>query len=421
VLALLAALALTQTASPPQEVVAAVQIHGNTLTPDDEVRRIAGLTAGMRFETDTIVKATDLLRKSRKFESVQVLKRFASISDLSQILLVVIVDEGAVHVEMTGDPNHPTRVVKSRGPKVMILPVLGAEDGYGASYGVRLALPDPAGKRSRLAFPLTWGGVRRAAAEFEKQLPGAPIDRIRADVSMSRVTNPFYDRPDDRVRVSIRGEREVVHGLRVGAIGGWQHASFESLDDRFTQVGADVVVDTRIDPALPRNAVYARAAWDHLDFGSAARAGEHTSGGINRVDLDARGYVGVFRQNILAIRALRRDSDKPLPPYLQPLFGGIGTVRGFKAGTAVGDTVVATSAELIVPLTPALGVGKLGVSAFVDYGTAYNKGERLADQTMKRGAGGSVWFTAAFFHFNVAVARGHNATTRVHVSGDVSF
>src|SRR5262249_16113202 len=149
--------------------------------------------------------------------------------------------------------------------------------------------------------------------------------------------------------------------------------------------------------------------------------GDHTSGGRSRVDLDARGYLGVFRQNILAVRALRRDSDEPLPPYLQPLFGGIGTVRGFKAGSAAGDTLVATSAELIVPLTPALGVGKLGVSAFVDYGTAYAKGERIADQTMRRGAGGSVWFTAAFLHLSVAVAHGHNATTRVHVGGEVSF
>ena len=32
-------------------------------------------------------------------------------------------------------------------------------------------------------------------------------------------------------------------------------------DDDFLQTGADVVLDTRLDPVLPRNAAYARAAW----------------------------------------------------------------------------------------------------------------------------------------------------------------
>jgi hypothetical protein len=404
-----------------QETITAIQIHGNTLTPDDEVRRLAGVTEGTLFEAGTIDRVTQKLHDTGKFKSVQVLKRFASISDPSQILLVVIVDEGAVHIEMTGDPNNPTRIVKSRGPHLLILPVLGAEDGYGASYGVRLALADPAGARSRLAFPLTWGGVKRAAAEFEKQMPGAPVDRVTAGASVSRTTNPFFEQDDDRVRVWARGERELLHGLRVGGTGGWQRASFETLDDQFVQAGADVIVDTRIDPALPRNAVYFRAAWDHLQFIDGAGGRDHTTGGRNRLDLDARGYVGVFRQNIVAVRAQRQDSDRPLPPYLQPLLGGMANLRGFRAGTAAGDTLVATSAELIVPLSPALGIGKVGVSGFVDYATVYDKGERLADQTMQRGIGGSVWFTAAFLHFNLAVAHGRGGSTRIHFGGDVSF
>jgi surface antigen Omp85-like protein/surface antigen-like variable number repeat protein len=407
--------------STPREVITAIQIHGNTLTPDDEVRRLAGVAAGTPFGPDTIDRVTEQLHATGRFKSIDVLKRFASISDPSQILLVIVVDEGPVHIEMTGDPAHPTRVVKSRGPRLLFLPVLGAEDGYGASYGVRLALPDPAGKRSRLAFPLTWGGVKRAGAEFEKRLPGAPIDRVTAGAAVSRITNPFFERDDDRVRAWARGEREIVHGLRVGGTGGWQRASFDTLEDEFVQVGADAIVDTRVDPSLPRNAVYLRSAWDHLQFLDHATDRAHTTGGRNRVDLDARGYVGLFRQNIFALRAQRQDSDRPLPPYLQPLLGGMASLRGFRAGTAAGDTLVATSAELIVPLSPALGIGKVGVSGFVDYATIYAKGERLADQTMQRGIGGSVWFTAAFVHFSVAVAHGRGGSTRVHVGGDVSF
>ena len=404
------------------DTITAIQIHGNLITSDDEVRRLAGVSDGAPLETDTIDAVTARLRATKRFESVQVLKRFASISDPSQILLVIIVDEGAVHIEMTGDPSHPTRVVRNRLPRVLVLPVLGAEDGYGVTYGVRFALPDPAGKRSRLAFPLTWGGARRAAAEFEKSIEDAPIDRVMAGASISRVMNLFYDEADDRVRVWLRGERELIaRSLRVGAGGGWQRASFTDLDDRFTHFGADIIVDTRVDPGLPRNAIYGRAAWDHLNFGNDPREGGHAVGSANRTDLDGRGYIGLFGQTVFAVRALRRDSNRPLPPYLQPMLGGMANLRGFEAGTAVGDTLVTGSAELIAPLGPALSIGKIGVSAFADSGTVYAKGERIADQQFKQGYGVGVWLTAAFLRFNVAIAHGKGSSTRVHVGGDITF
>ena len=407
-------LLLVLTLQVPTETIVGVQIHGNTVTSDDDMRRLAGIQDGMPFEADTIAKVTERLRAARRFESVQVLKRFASISDLSQIMLVIIVDEGAVHIQMTGDPAHPTRVVRNKLPRVLVLPVLGAEDGYGPTYGVRLALPDPAGKRSRLAFPLTWGGVKRAAAEFEKSIENEPIDRLRAGASISRITNPLFEKADERERMWVRGEREAFgHALRGGATAGWQHVSFGDLNDRFVQTDLDLVVDTRTDPALPRNAVFGRAAWEHLFFDDGR--------GINRVDLDGRGYLGLFGQNVLAVRVQRRDADHPLPLYLQPLLGGITNLRGFRAGTAAGDTLVTGSLEVIVPLTPALSFGRLGVSGFTDAGTVYAKGEHFADQHVKQGYGVGVWITAAFFRFTVAAAHGVGSSTRVHVGGDLTF
>ena len=418
VLAVICSVAL----SGPQtrETVSAIQVHGNVLTRDDEIRRLADVREGMPFEAGTVDEVTARLRTTGRFQSVQVLKRFASIADPSQILLVIVVDEGAVHIEMTGDAAQPARVVRNRGPNFMFLPILGAEDGYGATYGARVAFANPAGARSQIAFPLTWGGDKRAAAEFEKTIRHAPIDRVTAGVSMSRRTNPFFDENDDRARVWGRGERQLVRGLRVGATAGWQRASFASERDRFVHAGADVVVDTRIDPGLPRNAVYFKAGWEHLRFAqSSSTPIEQRS--VNRTELDARGYVGLFRQNVLAVRAQRIDANRPLPRYLQPLLGGMANLRGFSAGSAAGDTLVATSAELIVPLTSPLNVGKMGVSAFMDFGTVYPNGQRLADQTLRRGTGGTVWFTAAFLRLNVAVAHGRGSSTRIHVGANVSF
>ena len=111
----------------------------------------------------------------------------------------------------------------------------------------------------------------------------------------------------------------------------------------------------------------------------------------------------------------------PLPPYLQPLLGGMSNLRGFKAGAAAGDTLVAGSVEVRAPLTSPLSIGKFGVNAFVDVGTVYDNGQRLGDQTLRRGIGGGVWFSAAFLRLNLAVAHGIGATTRVHFGAGVSF
>ncbi|HEV3141753.1 MAG TPA: BamA/TamA family outer membrane protein, partial [Vicinamibacterales bacterium] len=93
----------------------------------------------------------------------------------------------------------------------------------------------------------------------------------------------------------------------------------------------------------------------------------------------------------------------------------------FAAGTATGDTLVATAAEVIVPLTSPLSIGKTGVSAFVDAATVYDKGASLADQTWKQGYGGGVWFAAAFLRLNVVVAHGRGSSTRTHVSANLTF
>jgi outer membrane protein assembly factor BamA len=410
-----AALAAGPQAPPgPRETIAAIQIHGNTVTADADIRRLAAVAVGDPFDDATMDAVGRRLRDARRFESVQVLKRFASIADPSQVLLVIIVDEGPVRIETSDDPSAPVRAVRAHRLNLMFLPILSAEDGYGVTYGAQFAVPNPAGANSRIGFPLTWGGDKRAAAEFDKTFAHAPVDRVTAGASASRRRNPFYDADDNRLRVWVRGERHVLNVVRLGATAGSQRVSFPDggfgprTTDSFGHGGADVTLDTRVDPVLPRNAVYAKAAWEHI-------------AGANRVDLDARGYVGLFGQTIAQLRVTRSDSDRALAPYLKPLLGGMSTVRGFEAGTAAGDTLLSTSAELLIPLTSPIDVGRIGVSVFFDAGAAYDEGQRLADQTWKRGVGGSIWLTAAFFRINFAVAHGLGFSTRAHVGATVGF
>ena len=312
---------------------------------------------------------------------------------------------------MSGDPDRPTtRVVRARRLNLMVLPILYREDGYGFTYGALLARAGVAGKQSRLSFPLTWGGDKKAGIELDKTLSRGPVNRVLAGAALTGRENPFFNEDDNRARVWIRGERELVHNVRAGATAGWQRVSFFDIEDRFAHAGADIVVDTRVDPILARNAVYARASWELLGLDN-----------LQRTELDARGYLGLVGQTVLAVRAQRQDSNDPQPGYLKSLLGGVANLRGFAAGTAVGDTLVATSAELIVPLTSPLNLGKIGVSAFIDAATVYDDGARLSDQTFKQGYGGTLWFAAAFLRVNIAVAHGRGSSTRVHVGGNVSF
>jgi len=432
VLVAMLAAGVAQSSAAQPAVVAGIQIQGNTVTPDDEVRRLADVRVGMPFDDALVDQASARLRAAKRFEHVEVRKRYASIADPSQIMLVIIVDEGPVKIVMTGDPEHPTKVVRRRFPNLLILPILRREDEYGITYGARLTAPEPRlfGKDSRVMYPLTWGGTKQAGVDVEKRLERGPIDRLTFGGSVSRRTNPAFDEADDRARVFVRGEREIVHGVRVGADTGWQRASFEGTADLFTHARADIIADMRIDPILARNAVYGRASIEHLQFADRAAAAPTAadryvgySGGVNRTELDGRGYLGFIGQTVLAGRVLRLDSDRPLPEYMKPELGGLSTLRGFPPGYAVGDTLVSMSAELVVPLTSPLKFAKFGATAFVDRGTVYNEGERFGDRPLLEGYGGSVWFAAAMFRLNVAIAHGRGAPSpvRVHVGGNVTF
>lgn len=411
--ALVFALAL---AAQGPETIAEIRIHGNHVSSDAEVLQLSGVTIGAPFTATTIAEVTAKLKASHKFDAVEVLKRFASIEDPSKITVVIVVDEGPVKIEMpdpSAGPDAPIRVVKRRFGNFMWLPILYGEDGYGFTYGARIAYVGLPNERMRISFPLSWGGDKRAGAEFEQTFRSGPISRIQFGAARQRQENPGFEINDDRTR--LWGRAEHASGpLRVGTTAGWQRVSFAEIEDDLKTVGVDVAFDTRLDPLNPRNAVYARASIERVAFDPAAT---HTY----RRSIDARGYLGVFRQNVLIARVLREDASDPLPPYLKPLLGGWSTLRGFEAGSYVGDTLVAGSLQLLIPISSPLSVGRLGFSAFVDTGTVYDDGQRFADQTLHTGVGGSVWLTLTAFRIELAVARGLGVGTRVNFGGGIAF
>jgi outer membrane protein assembly factor BamA len=411
--AIAVAIAAGSVAPQTGETIAEIRIHGNHLASDDEVVKIAAISVGAPFTATTLEEVRARLDRSNRFDNIEVLKRFASIDDPTRIVVVIIANEGAVRIEVPESEAETARIVRRRGVRnLMFMPILDGEDGYGFTYGVRVARPGLLGERSRVSVPLSWGGYKRAGVEFDRTFASGPISRIEIGGAIQRRKNPAYDENDDRRRVWGRAEH-ATGPFRAGVTAGLQRISFTTLEDDVRSIGVDAAFDTRVDPLLPRNAVFLRTSIERLFFDGRPA--------LNRTRLDGRGYVGLWRQHVLVLSALREDASAPQPLYFRSLLGGWSNLRGFKAGAFTGDTLVAGTIELRMPITSPLDIGKLGVSVFADTGTAYEKGQRFRDQDLRTGYGGSVWMAIASFRMSLAVAHGRGSGTRVNFGGGFAF
>lgn len=404
-------------ATPPTaqsgEVVSDILVHGNQIVPDADVKALAGIVVGARFDDAMIPEIVKRLKASGKFESVEVVKRFASIEDASRIVVVIVVSEGSVRIVTPRNASSPAQAqTRSFIRQLMFIPILEGSDGYGLTFGARIAYPKPFGAGTRLSVPLTLGGVRRTGLELEKTFSSGPISRIEVGTGVQDRRNPAYDVDDTRYRVWARAVRAMGH-VRAGGTASWQSVTFGGQRETFSSIGADVTVDTRENPALPRNGVLATASVDRLALG--------TGPSITRTRVEATGFIATVGQQAVVIHLVREGASAPLPPYLRSILGGWWTLRGFRTGFRTGDTLVSGSIEYRLPLVSTKPIGRLGVSAFADWGTAYDRGESLSRQTFDRGVGGTVWFTVASIRLSMAVAHGLGGGTRVHFSGTFGF
>lgn len=293
----------------------------------------------------------------------------------------------------------------------MFLPILHSEDGYGLTYGARFSFVDLLGPRSRITVPLSWGGERQARVQLERTFtPGS--SRVSGEFGIVRRENPHFEIGDTRVTYGGRAEGALRRWLRVGGGGRVDEVTFGDLKDTVQRLGGDVTLDTRVDPAFPRNAVQATIGWDRLLF---------DAGRANRQTADVQGYVGLFGQTVLALRGLSVTADAHLPPYEQSLLGGAANLRGYDAGYKADDNLAAVSAELRIPLTSPLNIGRFGVKAFVDAGAAYPLGAKMADQNFERGIGGGVYLHLTVISMSLDVARSQAGTTRFHFGLGVTF
>jgi outer membrane protein assembly factor BamA len=412
---------LSPTLTAQQEVVAAIQVHGNTLTSSDDIIRASGISVGDNVSATLLSEAEARLRAAMKLDSVEVLKRFASISDPTQVLILIQVDDGPVRIDVPdakgpdvpGPPVASPKAGRRSRISLMFLPILDAEDGYGFTYGAQFAFAGRRNVRRRVVVPASWGGDKRIAVEYQQEFARRFAPRLRTGALLQRRTHPFFDEPADRTRVWGRTEWPILSDVHAGAEIAWQSSSLTGQETEARSVGADVVIDTRVDPLVPHNAIFVRSAIERLYFSSMNTA--------IRIEIDANGYVGVYRGTVLALRAQRQDFGEPAPAFYKSILGGSSSLRGFRAGHAIGDTLVAGSAELRIPMTSPLRMARLGISVFADVGTTYDKGQMFRDQKLEKGVGAGVWATAPLFRLSVAVARGIGSGIRAHIGAGLTF
>lgn len=397
--------------TPVAEIIGEVRVHGNHTTPDADILSIAGLTVGTAVTDQTLRDAEERLRRSGRFSEVELRKRYRSIDNPTDILLVILVDEP---IGISDDDLMPGPLKKMRHLG-MWLPVVNYADGYGFTYGARVSFVDILGRRSRISMPFTWGGERHAAVDVDRTFERGPFSRLAVSAAITRRENPFFELADTRKEVRARAERALTPWLRVGGGIRLTKVEFANLEETFATPGIDLLIDTRTDPVFPRNAIHVIAGVEQLRFDSPP---------VRRYTTDVRGYVNLFRSTVLALRAASVRASDSLPAYEQALLGGTSTLRGHDFGYRAGDNLAVLSAEVRMPVTSPLTMAKFGVKGFIDAGSVYPSGAKLSEQRLDRGIGGGVFLTWAVLSAGVDVAWPIGASTtkpRWHFGLGVSF
>jgi len=399
----------------PVETIHEIRVHGNAAVPDADVIKLAGIALGDSIGNDSLANIEKRLKDSDRFETVEVRKRYRSLDDPTDVAIVLVVHERAGVTSATSTGANPVSGSWNRlTNRLMFFPILSYADGYGFTYGGRVSTVDLLGAGERLSVPLTWGGTKRAALEAERSFKTGPISRVFSSFGIWNRENPHYDIDDQRVELKGRVERQFAHIVRVGLDASRSSVEFGTQNDDIWTIGTNVLLDTRGDPAFPGNAIVLGAGWSALNVRGLDR--------INRYDTDARGYLRVIGQSVLAGRIQYFNTDATLPPYERLLLGGSSNLRGFRTGTFAGDRMVVTSGEFRVPLTSVLNGAKLGVSVFMDAGKTVDVGASLKDSSWQQGVGAGLFIIAPLVKVNFDVAHGlHGGGTRLNLGTGFSF
>ncbi len=401
-----------------REAVAEIRVHGNLSLSDAEVVALAGVEPGDEAGPELTAVVRERLEASGRFETIDVRRRYRSLTATDEVALVIVVRErpGARW------RNPVARALATVGRRLMVAPILDHREGYGVAYGALTSLVDVFGPGSRLSAPATWGGHKRIALEMEAAVPGRLVDRLRAAGWRGRRRHPYFDAEDDRTGLEVAVERRLPAGFRVNGAAAWEDVRFLARADRLFRSSMYLDYgDYRETPSTARrNTAVVRAGIERL-----ATVGVPAT--VFRPRLDARAYVAAGGQAILAARLFFAGASAPLPPYEKALLGGSpaarGTLRGWPAAAAVGDRIAAASIELRLPVTSLLSEAQVGLRFFGDTAAVYDAGSSIRQASFLEGVGVGVFVMPPGFGSPIAIDVAHDFAggVRAHVSAGFGF
>ena len=400
-----------------REAVAEIRVHGNLSLSDAEVIALAGVELGDGAGPDLAEAVRGRLEASGRFETIDVRRLYRSLTATDEVALVIVVRErpGARW------RNPVARALARVGRRLMVAPIVDHREGYGVAYGALISFLDPFGSGSRLSAPATWGGHKRIGLEMEAPVSGRLVDRLRAGAWRGRRRHPYFDADDDRTGLEVAVERGLPGGFRLNGAAAWEDVRFQTRSDRLFRSAVYLDYgDYRETPATAhRNTVVVRAGIERL-----ATVGDRA---VLRPRLDARAYAAAGGQAVLAARLFFEGASAPLPPYERALLGGSpaarGTLRGWPAGTAVGDRIAAASIELRLPVTSLLSEAQVGLRFFGDAAAVVDAPTSLRQAGFLQGAGVGVFVMPPGFGFPVAIDVAHDFAggVRMHASAGFGF
>ncbi len=388
------------------EVIEEVRVHGNRRVTAQEIISIAAVSAGVQLEPDTPDEIKKRLIDTGRFDSVEVAKHYRSLTATDQVVLLITVVEKKTLRDKLKFSRLPRQV----------------DNEYGwPSVGFSLSLVDAFGAGERISFPFTFGGLNRAAveAEFPDVLPGRVF---HSSVAVSSRRNPHYKVWDVR-KETLAGVRREFGSFLLDFQGGWTGVDFggwtgvdvRHLNDRFFTYGARFAYDTRGVQSIPRDAVYLGLAWNRMAL-------TERRPDLNRYQVDARGYKGLWGQAVLASQVRYDTADGRLPDYERPVLGGPLTLRGYQPGQFVGDTRLISSVELRLPLSSPMAMRhQAGVLLFWDAGTVLESGQSLRDARIRHGIGPGVFLLLAGVGFKLDLGYDLHHTWHGHFSTGFRF
>ena len=375
--------------------VANVVFHGDYTIADEQLAGAAGVSRGDRYSPlleDTVRRR---LLESGLVDRVDVRPRRVSLRDSDEVALVVLV-----------------RRRVGLADRFQFLPMFDWSDVYGVTAGGRVSVVELWGDDERISFPLTFGGRDQAAVELSDDFQGRFISGVRGSFGYSRLINPHFGEPEQRVSAAARAFKRFGRA-QVDAEVGWADVEFRGSRDQQASFGISARFDTRRETALPRNAVYVSAGWRPLKVLEGAYR--------NRFAVDVRGYLGVVQRTTLVVVGSYDGTDGALPAYEQYLMGGLTTLRGYEPGRFIGDNRITASAELRAPVWEPLAIVLVGLSAFWDTGAVWNDGTDLGATRFYNGVGGGVFVMATFVRLRLDVAYGVDDGWKLHFGSGLRY